>query len=371
MQKMKFRNLVRSLHGFIGLVMGLLFVIVSLTGGAIVFHKEIDHAINQSLHTVSVQSASIPFDDILAPVQKAHPDLPVQYVRFPKQIDGTYTVTMTDKNGHRLETFVNPYTGAILGERVWEYSLTGFLYTLHHELFLGNTGLIILIVVGLALLLMSITGVILWTGWRKLRSGLKIRWNASASLVSFDLHQVLGIISHIFLVVLAVTGVIITILHLPGVMGNNNVAAQTIPNQPPAERILKKIPLSQLLPKADAAMPGGQIVSVSFNEKQPRKFTVTKHFAEQETGIFDLSTVELDRYSGEVLSANKVLKPNAFFSVLVAIANLHFGTIAGLPSRILYVFVGFVPLFLLVTGSKMLVARKWNRAAKKESINLL
>ncbi len=368
---MKLRNLVRSLHGSIGLVMGLLFVIVSLTGGSIVFHDEIDHAINQSLYSVAVQQTGVPFDDILTPVQKAHPDLPIQSVSFPKQTDGTYTVTMTDKNGHRLETFVNPYTGAVLGERVWEYSLTGFLYTLHHQLFLGNTGLIILIVVGIALLLMSITGVILWTGWRKLRSGFTIRWNAPTSLLSFDLHQVSGMISQLFLAILAVTGVIITLLHLLPVLNAKEVAAQPVPDQPAVERISKGLALSQLLQKADAAMPNGKTVSVSFNEKQPREFTITKHFAEQETGRFDLSTVQIDRYSGEVLSANKVLKPNASFSVLIAIANLHFGTIAGLPSRILYVFVGIVPLLLLVTGTKMLVARKWHRAANKEQTQRL
>ena len=365
---MKVRNLVRSLHGSIGLVMGLLFVIVSLTGGAIVFHEEIDYALNQSLHRVSVQSLSVPFDDILAPVQKAHPDLPIQYVRFPKQTDGTYIVTMTDKNGHRLETFVNPYTGAVLGERVWEYSLTGFLYTLHHELFLGNTGLIILIVVGSALLLMSISGVILWTGWRKLKAGFTIRWNAPASLRNFDLHQLSGMISQLFLAVLAVTGVTITVLHLPGVMGGSEIAAQTMPNQTMPNQ--PAIALSQLLQKVDVAMPEGKTTSVSFNEKQPREFTITKHFPEQETGKFDLSTVQIDRYSGEILSANKVLKPEGFFAVMLLLANLHFGTIAGLPTRILYVFVGIVPLLLLITGAKMLIARKWNRAAKKESRDL-
>ncbi|GBO54758.1 hypothetical protein APA_2809 [Pseudanabaena sp. lw0831] len=365
---MKIRNLVRSLHGSIGLLMGLLFLIVSLTGAGIVFHEELDHAINQSWHKVDVQTAMVPLDDIISPAQKAHPELPVQSVSFPKQSDGTFTVTMTDKNGHRLETFVNPYTGAILGERVWEYSLTGFLYTLHHELFLGNIGMIILIVVGIALLLMSITGVILWTGWRKLRSGFKIRWDAPLSILSFDLHQVSGIISQLFLAILAITGVIIVGLHLfPSlILGAKEMQPQPIvsSNQPP-------IPLHQLLQKAEATFPDGKITTVAFNPQQPHKFIVTKHFPEQDTGRFDLSTIELDRYSGEVLVANKVLKPNALFRVLIIIANLHFGTISGLPSRILYVFVGIVPLLLFVTGAKMLAARKWNKAAKKESQDLM
>ncbi len=126
---MKFRNLVRSLHGSIGLMMGLLFEIVSLTGSSIIFHQEIDRSLNPSLHTVVVQTTTMQLENLLAPVQKTHPDLPIDYISFPQQPDRSYTIAMTDKNGHRLETFVNPYTGKVLGDRVWEWEHPTFYFS--------------------------------------------------------------------------------------------------------------------------------------------------------------------------------------------------------------------------------------------------
>ena len=101
---MKLRNLIRKLHGSIGLMMELLFAIVSLTGSAIVFHQEIDRSLNRSLHTVVAQTITIPLKNLLIPVQKNYPDLSIKSIGFPKQSDGSYTIAMTTKNGHRLET---------------------------------------------------------------------------------------------------------------------------------------------------------------------------------------------------------------------------------------------------------------------------
>ena len=121
---MKFRNLVRSLHGTIGLIMGLLFAIVSLTGSSIIFRQEIDRSLNRSLHTVVAQTTTMPLENLLVPVRENYPDLPIEYISFPQQPDRSYTIVMTDKNGHRLETFVNPYTGKILGERMTDLAIS-------------------------------------------------------------------------------------------------------------------------------------------------------------------------------------------------------------------------------------------------------
>lgn len=44
---MKFRNLVLKLHSSIGIVMGLLLMVISLSGTSIVFHEELDHAFSE------------------------------------------------------------------------------------------------------------------------------------------------------------------------------------------------------------------------------------------------------------------------------------------------------------------------------------
>lgn len=341
---MKFRHWVVKIHGFIGIGMGLLLMVMGLTGAGIVFREELDPILSPALHRVIPQAQAVLIEAALEPVQANHPDLPLQFIIFPRTPTETYQIAMKDPNGHRLETFVNPYTGAVLGERIWEQSPLGFLYTLHEELLAGTPGMIVVGVSGVVLLLMSLTGLALWTGWRKLATGFKVRWHSPAALVNYDLHNVGGFISNVFLLILAATGIFIVFLHVMPVL-----------NQPPEVAKLSapkegQIALSKLLAKADAAMPDGKTIMVVFPSLQPRTVTIHKKLPGQETGRFDLSSVQVDRYSGEVVNVERVLKPEGLFQVMLAAATLHFGTFGGLPTRILYVFVGFMPTVLFVTG---------------------
>ncbi|MBW4471487.1 MAG: PepSY domain-containing protein [Stenomitos rutilans HA7619-LM2] len=339
---MTFRNLALRLHGFIGTVMGLLLVVSSLTGASIVFREELDHALHRSLQSATPQAEQVSIDTILTPVQAAHPSLPLQFVMFPRKPDETYLVAMKEPNGHRLETFVNPYTGAVLGERVWERSPIGFLYSLHEELLSGTGGMVVIGIAGLSLLLTALTGIILWAGWRRLANGFRIRWHAPTALVSFDLHNVGGIISAVFLLVLSATGIVIVALHvLPALSTPPAVKSAPQPSS---------LALSELLRRADAAIPEGKTTMMVFLETEPQTVSIHKKLPNQETGRFDLSSVEIDRASGKVLQTNRVVKPEGFFKVIITIADLHFGTFGGLATRVLYVFMGLMPTILLITG---------------------
>jgi uncharacterized iron-regulated membrane protein len=354
---MKFRRLVLKLHGSIAIFMGLLLIVISLSGAGIVFHEEIDRAFNQSFYRVTPQAEQVSLDTMVASVQASHPDLPVWFIQSPKALDESYVINQKMANDLRFQTFVNPYKGDVLGSRIWEYSFVGFLYTLHHELFAGKIGQIFVGVTGVLLLLMALTGVLLWTGWRKLLNGFKIRWNAPFSLLIYDLHQFIGILSSVFFTITALTGVAIIIVHfLP--MFNQIQVAKPLPQTFP-------VALSKLIQIADEAMPEGKTTVIEFPEGDLQKLTVRKKLPNQETGQFDLSSVVLDRYSGEVLQANKVVKPESFFKFLVTIANLHFGTFGGLPTRILYIFVGLMPTVLLGTGLIIWKRRQWLAAKRK------
>ncbi|MBW4582579.1 MAG: PepSY domain-containing protein [Tildeniella nuda ZEHNDER 1965/U140] len=338
----RLRQWVLRLHGSIGIAMGLLLVMISLSGAGIVFQEELDHGLHRSLWHVTPQAEQVPLDAMFASAQAIHPNLPVSYIQAPKTPTESYVFNQYTPNERRLQTFVNPYTGQVLGSRTWEYSFIGFLYTVHHDLFAGKVGQITVGVTGVLLLLMAMTGVMLWTGWRKLATGFNIRWNAPLPLVSYDFHQVSGIVSNIFLTITAVTGVVIVVLHfLP--MFNQTPTAKPAVNAP-------TVALSTLMQKADAAIPDGITTSIELPDHDPQKMTVRKKLPNQDTGRFDLSVVEIDRTSGEVIQSTKVEKAEGLFKFIVAIADLHFGTFGGLPTRILYVFVGLMPTVLFITG---------------------
>lgn len=65
------------------------------------------------------------------------------------------------------------------------------------------------------------------------------------------------------------------------------------------------------------------------------------------------SYVKLDQFSGKVLSVHDSRRGGLGDRVLNSFAPLHYGTFGGLPTRILYVFVGLSPTVLLITGFVM------------------
>ncbi|MGF1600984.1 MAG: PepSY-associated TM helix domain-containing protein [Thermosynechococcaceae cyanobacterium] len=65
------------------------------------------------------------------------------------------------------------------------------------------------------------------------------------------------------------------------------------------------------------------------------------------------SYVKVDQYSGQVLQVQDSRKGGMGDRVLNSFTPIHYGTFGGLPTRILYIFVGLSPLILFITGVTM------------------
>lgn len=357
MKPPKLRQLTFYLHRYLGLAVGLVLIIIGLTGSLLVFEKEIDRfLVSQQFGQVTPRGDRVPIESVVETVKTAYvsqPDLKLLGINTLSDLHLPYRVFLQNSNEQRTEVFVNPYTGAVMGSRQWEQTLIGLTFRLHHELLAGKTGTIIVGIVAFILFILSITGIVLWSGWRKLISGFKIKWNAHPKRVNFDIHKVAGIITAVFLALNAFTGfcwnfwdysrplIYITTL-------------TPIPPEPVSKPIPGKSPLrlTEILQKADVALPDAVTTYIRLPKKPEGAFRVGKKLP-QEAPEYGLSQVYLDQYTGEVVQLKNGLKPSRADQVLDSFAPLHYGTFWGLPSRILYVFVGLAPLILFITGFVM------------------
>ncbi len=128
--------------------------------------------------------------------------------------------------------------------------------------------------------------------------------------------------------------------------------------QKPSEPVSKPIPskstlgLTEQLKIADAALPGAVTKSIYFPSKPEEALRINMKLPQE--SLYDAnSNVYLDQYSGDVLRVDNALKMPLGDRVLNFFVPLHYGTFGGLPTRILYVFVGLAPLILFVTGFVM------------------
>lgn len=113
-------------------------------------------------------------------------------------------------NQPSLELLVNPYTGEII-EEANENRFFKWMHKLHDRLFIGrigsfDPGRIIVGVSAFLVLVINLTGVILWDGWRRLHQGFQIKWQAKPLRLNYDIHKVVGILAALFLSLTALTG---------------------------------------------------------------------------------------------------------------------------------------------------------------------
>ncbi|KAB8331050.1 PepSY domain-containing protein [Scytonema tolypothrichoides VB-61278] len=371
----QFRDFIFYIHRYLGLIVGLLLIIVGLTGSLLVFQREIDQfLVTQQFGQVIPQGQRVPIESVVETVKTAYasqPELKLLSMNTLPDAHLPYRVWLEGPDDTRRQVFVNPYTGAIMGSRQWERTLIGFTFKLHYELLAGNIGTIIVGIAAFFLFLLSITGFILWPGWRKLILGFKIKWDAHPKRTNFDIHKVAGIIAAVFLGMISFTGVCWNFWDYSQPV----IHAATftpMPPKPVSQPIEGKSPLGlgEILKKADAALPGGVTTYISLPQTPEGVFRVGKK-QPQETWEYGRSQVYLDQYTGKVVQLKNGLQPSRADVVFNSFVPMHYGTFGGLTTRIFYIFVGLTPLILSITGFVMWWYRYKGKNLGRESMKMI
>ncbi|MBD2166642.1 PepSY domain-containing protein [Calothrix membranacea FACHB-236] len=370
MKTRKFRDIAFMLHRYIGLAVGLLIVFVGLTGSLLIFKPEIEQfLIARQVGYIVPQEKMVSIDAVLETAKSAsanHPDLKFDRISLPTNYSSPYEVGLFDATYQLTRIFIHPYTGAVMGWNESDSSFERLVLRLHYGLLLGRNGEILIGITGLLLFILCITGLILWTGWRKLISGFKIKWNAHPKRVNFDIHKVAGIFTAIFLAFTAFTGfcwnfsnwsypIIYAVTFTPQLP---EVTSKPIANQAPLK-------LSQLLQISQTIFPNAATFSVSIPSK-PEDAVFIRKRQNHELIVYGESGVYLDQYSGQVLRVINSVKLPIANSILAAFEYLHYGIFWGLTSRIIYVFVGLAPTILFVTS--LIMYRYRYRKSKQKDV---
>ena len=360
MNSKKLRDLLFSLHRYIGLVVGLIAILVGLTGSLLVFHSEISNFDQQRrIGTIIPQGEPLPIEVVINTVKNTYSnqsDATLQAIYLPSKPNEPMNVVLKTKEKDWNENYVNPYTGAILGNNLKPSFVNKFyeiVYPLHYALLGGDIGYKFVGIIGLLMFFMSITGIILWPGWRKLISGFKIKWNAHPKRVNFDVHKVAGFITAVFLIFAFFTGFCWSFSEFVNPMIYTVTFSQKQADPVSVPLAGKSaLGLKEQLKTAQAALPDASLRRIYFPNK-PEEVLRVAFKLPQETEDYGQSSVDLDQYSGKVLRVDSSLKVSLGDRIINSFVPLHYGTFWGLPSRIFYVFVGLAPLVLFITGFVM------------------
>jgi len=404
--KTRFRQLVFWLHLIAGVVTGVVIVIMSATGMALAFEKEINAWAEREVRQVSRPSPAVqklPLDELLARLRTDRPDQNPSGIT----VEANPTAAVIVGFGRNDSVYVNPYTGE--GREQGAKRTRAFLQTMmtwHRWLGAGEErraiGKAITGACNAAFLSLAISGFYLWwpRQWTKqvLRSVGLMNFKLRGKARDFNWHNAVGFWSAPVLIVLTATALPISyrwagdsINRITGSLQPTQTSeprggatpAVTIPTPPPGS---KPLGLEALFAAAQREFPkweqityrtgggrGGrrgerrtETASVTTNEAidpgQPVTLSVK---TKSQWPWFSTKQITLDPFTGSILQREEFSDQNLGRKVRSWTRFLHTGEAFGVFGKTVAAIASAGALILVWTG----FALSWRRFVGRRERN--
>jgi uncharacterized iron-regulated membrane protein len=348
------RKFLLVLHLYSGLVAGIFIVILSVTGSLMVFEDEIDRALNPKLTWVQPRDKRLSLTEIKSSFEAKYPGQSVVAFSISPRNDIAWGATLESKASQSsLSLAFNQFTGEVLGKDSDRNNFVSYVHDLHLRLMMGDTGGSIVSFAAVVLLFLSISGIVLW--WpRKL---LTVNWRGQLKQLNFELHQALGIYLSLFLMIFAITAIVIHWENEAARLANRIANSASIPAPPRPQALAPNVPTlspDRLLSIAELAVPGAHATWILLVANPIR---IAMKFPEDRTPS-GRTNVFIDAYSGSVVyQLNSRTGPLGYRMVKLWNREIHTGDIGGLPIRI-FVFVLSLTLPVMTFTGPLIW---WNR----------
>ena len=355
---MNVRKIILIFHLIGGLVSAVFLLALGVTGSALVFEGEIDHWLNGSRVWVQPQGALLPLNELCAAVERRHPGSRVDAVTPTQSANVAYKFRLRGAGALKPTTIaVNQYTGAELGFPEGTNNFMAKVHQFHTNLLLGPRGKLLTAAGAMFLFALSLSGIVLW--WpRHLWKWSALRKRTAGS---FEVHNVVGFYSSIFMVLFAATGLVIhwdnelrDFINRKSGAPETPAMAKVAPFRSPA-----RLDAGGLLESAQKTVPGARVTNIQ-GIGGNGAVRVTMKYPEDGTPA-GRTNLYLDPVTGGVLSCET--SRTAPLGVKIAKLwnrEIHTGDISGLPTRILACIASLMLPLLAITGP-LIWWKRWRR----------
>jgi uncharacterized iron-regulated membrane protein len=355
MPRLTVRRFFLKVHLYVGLTAAAILLCTSLSGSVLAFQPDLDRWLHPALHRVAPAAARRSERDLLALVARTQaPGRDVSAIQRVEFGDTGTSQVFWLRSGARV--YVDPYTGAILGTRTNLTALEEFLggvHQFHVRLLAGNVGEWVVDIATSLLLVLVPSGVYLW--WAKKRFAVRrgIGWRQ----FNWDVHSVAGIWSCAFVLLLALSGVLLAWeAPLYWLVHATPERELPVPHSVVPEgtgRAASAGDADEWLAAAGRALPGQATESLILPTKPRSAVQVVKHGLQG----FGRSMVYVDRYDAHVLRVDDFADSPRAVRAHVVDRALHTGEISGLPARVVLALASLALATLIVTGTILWLKR--------------
>ncbi len=373
-QRVWLRRAIFQVHLWLGLLLTLYAMVIGMSGSALVFRTEIE----RHLHPELVHIARRPSRTALAAtIQRVEHDRPGWVVSSLEDFnEPTHATTLLlRRSGTALDAnyravSINPYSGEVLDDKMRFGGVLGWLCNLHFYLLAGHTGLLISGWMAFGLLLLCLTGLVVWwPGVHRWRSSLVLRRHVRWRRFNWDLHAVVGFWFSASLLLLSLTGLYFAFPRAVSrlvLVATHSAAATEAPS--PLRPTVPGPPMSadQAIATARRLLPVNAPPDYLALPSHPGMPVYATGYYKGAAPYSQLVSIRFDAHNGTLLSRSDTRQGSLGTHLIQLSFAVHFGSFAGegafgLFVKLLWVVAGLAPALLALTGLMMFWNRKLHR----------
>jgi uncharacterized iron-regulated membrane protein len=358
----------RWVHQWTSLVSTIFLLLLCLTGLPLIFHHEIDDWLGYAPQSSAAPAdgRKIAIDQIGRAALAREPGKVLQYLAWDRDEPGlviTYLNRAAD--GPPDETVVTAFDAydAHPAGRVGTGPMQ-VLLKLHTDMYLGLPGELFLGAMGLLFLVAIVSGVVLyWPFTRRLEFGT-LRRKSSWRVRWLDWHNLLGITTVVWAIVVGATGAINTLAQPMLNQWRATELAAMVAGYAGSPEPSQLASLDKVVAEAMKAAPGMEVAFIAF---PGTPVSSSHHFAAFMRGDQPLTSrllkpVLLDGASGEVTDTREL---PLYLKALFVSQPLHFGDYAGMPLKIIWAILDVITIIVLGSGLYLWAARTMRRRSHR------
>lgn len=365
-------------HKWTSLVCTVFLLLLCITGLPLIFWHEIEHLTGDEVEAPAMPAGTpqASMDAVTAAAVAAKPGHVVRYLFWDADDHPNVTfvgiVPSVDASDEDVRYHpVDSRTGKVLDEPEEPGGFMYVMYKLHVDLFAGLPGTLFLGVMGLLFVAATVSGVVLYAPFMRRLSFGTVRRDRTARTKWLDLHNLLGVVTLVWVLVVGATGVINTLAQpLFGLWRNGELADMVAPYKeaPPLADIGS---IERALVTAEAAAPD---MSRRFVAYPGSNFSSAHHYAVFMRGDTPLTSrlvkpALVDAQTGVLTD----MRDLPWYLVTLLISQpLHFGDYGGLPMKILWALLDILTIVVLGSGLYLWVVRRKSarEAVPDEAVDL-
>ncbi len=351
-------------HQWLGLILGLFFSVLAITGGIVTFRPQI----------ASILSPPAPAGACVAAVDWTRAEQEIETFTHAR-INRIYTPTApdtrfrfrmkTDRDAIYTHVIYDACSARILGTANLEWM--DWVVDFHHNLRADHRGRLIAGWFGFALLASGVSGLLIWLLARPSMQRLfQVR---TGRAMPRDLHSLGGVLGCALLLIASFTGLWLCFPRTmrAGLALVTDVPQTARPRAPKTANETSTAGLGAILSAAQRAIPDGTIREVRLPEGNG--YVQVRMWRAGDFRSLGNNVVTVSRATAAVAATELYANQPGGSHFLQAMAGLHYGEWGGLAYRTAYGIAGLISALLLVTGvlTWWLPKRGTRRAERKSA----